>query len=564
MELIQFKCPNCSGSVVFDDNKDKAFCNYCGAELHFQQEIEKVQKEHQNELDALSDRITDLIEDSKFLQAEKAIQDGLLQCPYAGRLHLYMLMCELNLNDPELLGQTGKDYTTYVTYKKCLRYMTTEDKKDLLMLVEKNAKFLNQINNNSNKNISKVEENNVAKNSSSVLKVGDCKSENNKVNDLDAAKIDRRIWVKTLLTSNEFSSIDKLKIVTINPINRFNYVESLMKYFVNIEYYCYEDSREAYIDDLECDFKDLLFDRDLQLDGLRKILKEIDTHGFYSKEEKLLIKKAQIIDLVLMYYDEMNKIGGYQDLKSIEEYDGFLEGLEVIFSKNYEIISNIGIILNDMDEDEVIHYIDTNDIEGYIELQYDSFGDIMRDIQNEAKIYFEAPCKWLKAGFSKKVLDQELQEIKIIKENNNSQISNIEKKDEEIINTVLSKKYINISLITLAVSVILFTISLIVKLNFTSYIGTAMLYLASIFSIICGIIVRVITNKTITKEGSRIVLGQQKSNINASEKVQIFRALPKVKKVNRLNIFCFISMLTIGVSSYLLVYILEYLKRVSL
>ena len=137
MDLMNVKCPNCSGSVTFEDGSSFAVCDYCRSKLNFQQELAKFHDENQDELDAISARVIDLIEDANFLQAESAIKDALLKYPYAGRLHVYMLMCEFAVTHPEELAETGKDFTCSNNYQKCLRYMMPEDKKDLMSLVGK-------------------------------------------------------------------------------------------------------------------------------------------------------------------------------------------------------------------------------------------------------------------------------------------------------------------------------------------------------------------------------------------------------------------------------------------
>lgn len=137
MDLMNVKCPNCSGSVTFEDGSNFAVCDYCRAKLNFQRELANFHEENHDELEAVSARVIDLISDGNFLQAETAIKDALLKYPYAGRLHVYMLMCEFAVSHPEELAEKGKDFTNSSNYQKCLRYMLPEDKKDLMTLVGK-------------------------------------------------------------------------------------------------------------------------------------------------------------------------------------------------------------------------------------------------------------------------------------------------------------------------------------------------------------------------------------------------------------------------------------------
>ena len=103
MKIIDIACPQCGASLHFG-NETKITCEYCNREVVFQQEVETMQNDHQAEIDALTDRIYDLISQSKFIQAEKLANEGLTQIPYSGRLHLCLLLCELNLNEPSKLG----------------------------------------------------------------------------------------------------------------------------------------------------------------------------------------------------------------------------------------------------------------------------------------------------------------------------------------------------------------------------------------------------------------------------------------------------------------------------
>ncbi len=138
MKLVDLVCPNCGGSVQFSEDKKIITCQYCKHELHFQEELDRIQSNNAVGIKEYAGRAYDLLRQGKFVQAESVANEGLKAFPYAGRLHLALLMAELNITNPSQLATYGKDYTTSDNYKSCLLYMTTEDKNDLLTLVEQN------------------------------------------------------------------------------------------------------------------------------------------------------------------------------------------------------------------------------------------------------------------------------------------------------------------------------------------------------------------------------------------------------------------------------------------
>lgn len=139
MKAIDFKCPNCQASLHFPEGKDVCECEFCGSEVHLSKVCDDLQKENAAGIKELTDRAYDLIRQRKYVKAAEVANEGLNTYPYAGRLHLVLLLSELNVEKPSLLGSYGKDYTGSTNYQNCVRYMTEEDKADLASLVERNA-----------------------------------------------------------------------------------------------------------------------------------------------------------------------------------------------------------------------------------------------------------------------------------------------------------------------------------------------------------------------------------------------------------------------------------------
>lgn len=142
MKLVSFNCPNCGGDVPYVGDSDTIVCEYCGKTLVVQNELDKKQADNAPAINEVMDRVYDLIRQGEFVKAEAAAENALLSFPYSGLLHLCLLMCELNVVKPSMLGNYGKDYTRSRHFQNCIRYMTTQDKKDLLSLVEQNKKTI--------------------------------------------------------------------------------------------------------------------------------------------------------------------------------------------------------------------------------------------------------------------------------------------------------------------------------------------------------------------------------------------------------------------------------------
>lgn len=139
LKTVSFKCPNCNAQVTFPEDVTKVECEYCGGEITLQEELDHVQSANAAGIKEYTDRAYDLIRQEEFNQAAKIAKEGLVAFPYAGRLHLVLLMSELNITKPSMLGSYGKDYSNSINFQNCLRYMDSTDKKDLLSLAESNG-----------------------------------------------------------------------------------------------------------------------------------------------------------------------------------------------------------------------------------------------------------------------------------------------------------------------------------------------------------------------------------------------------------------------------------------
>lgn len=134
MKIIDLKCPNCGSIIEITDTNKVITCSSCGSNLLVDDELQKI--------DSYVDRGYSLLEQKMFLKAKEVANQGLMLQPYAGRLHMVLLLAELNLTDPEDLGNYGKDYTTSANFKNCMKYLGDDDKQDLLSLVEQNKQSI--------------------------------------------------------------------------------------------------------------------------------------------------------------------------------------------------------------------------------------------------------------------------------------------------------------------------------------------------------------------------------------------------------------------------------------
>lgn len=405
MELVNFKCPNCSGSVTFEEEKDVAICNFCGAELHFQQEIEKIHEENKNELESVSNRIIDLIEERNFLQAENAIKDALLKYPYAGRLHVYMLMCEYAVDYPEKLTQLGKDFTTSANYKKCVRYLLQDDKQDLMKLVERMKE--NGVTNSivqptaapsKNANEEKQSEEEDGSNEESVRKIEEILAD-------ESLTSEQKVY--ELLEDKEEGGY-------------FNYADLLLDHADNLDWYINyelpENCRKEFFGDIEPD-PYLGSEIDCWLSGIMQEGAGERLDAFCSEMEKIdaekIAKDKGLARLNRVYQIWKNRpIGGVVKESKYEDQSLYLKDFRLYFLGLYKYIAEMFIA------EEI--YIETFS-EGYVPKHFVNIQQQYQTISRfKAKInynddFYEAPSNFVSenwdSGTMKKILEKELKFI---------------------------------------------------------------------------------------------------------------------------------------------------------
>ncbi len=145
MKLFKIECPNCGGKILVDDDKEKGVCVCCDSEFFFEDEVKKLQKKNADEIANLVDLSFDLIEQRKYISAEKIIDDGLKIYPYSGKLYLAKLMVDLSINDLEKLSNYGKDYSKNQNYKRAIKYLFDDERNKLLNYCELNKANIGQI-----------------------------------------------------------------------------------------------------------------------------------------------------------------------------------------------------------------------------------------------------------------------------------------------------------------------------------------------------------------------------------------------------------------------------------
>lgn len=423
MELINFKCTQCSGSVTFQEDSDIAVCDYCGAELRFKQEVEKSHNEHKSELDALSDRITDLIEDQKYIQAEQASKEGLLSYPWAGRLHLYMLMCEFELNHPDLLGTCGKDYTRSANYKKCIRYMTEEDRNDLLMLVEKNQSSpsyktaeaaMASSEKPSNYWEAQLKEH-PNDHDAALLQKYATETNNRKAND---EKTDN------IVANTEIDLIEKIKKLSVDQVTNVNYVDVYIKNGSVLDWALDGEAFNNWnIEEVGTDCCDFFAGPGENIEKLKPFVKEaIDNPELYQKNKILLDRAALACYIDDMYYNEE-----YSFIERFDEIDDESSEEDIVYAQKhlihyYDFASNVALKLNNLPKSNQIFNMTPAEyaaesrgelnpnryIKEFIADQYTKLNIFRCECINE-NVYIRVPFLWVKAGYSKEILDKEIE-----------------------------------------------------------------------------------------------------------------------------------------------------------
>ena len=131
MKFVDYKCPNCGGSVKFEKGNSTGYCENCGATLHVETET----------TDKLF-RAFDLISVNRFVTATDLLNDVLNNDVKNGQAYLGLLLCDTECTSPMDLANTKYQFANNPNYIRALDFLPENQKNELVALCNQN-----QINN---------------------------------------------------------------------------------------------------------------------------------------------------------------------------------------------------------------------------------------------------------------------------------------------------------------------------------------------------------------------------------------------------------------------------------
>lgn len=136
MKFVDYKCPNCGGSVKFEKGNSTGFCENCGTTLHVETET----------TDKLF-RAFDLISVNRFVAAADLLNDVLNNDVKNGQAYLGLLLCDTESTSPLDLATTKYAFINNPNYIRALDFLPENQRNELVALCNQNQK------NNSTSNV---------------------------------------------------------------------------------------------------------------------------------------------------------------------------------------------------------------------------------------------------------------------------------------------------------------------------------------------------------------------------------------------------------------------------
>lgn len=127
MKFVDYKCPNCGGSVKFEKGNSTGFCENCGATLHVETET----------TDKLF-RAFDLISVNRFVAAADLLNDVLNNDVKNGQAYLGLLLCDTECTTPMGLASTKYQFANNPNYIRALEFLPENQKGELNALCDQN------------------------------------------------------------------------------------------------------------------------------------------------------------------------------------------------------------------------------------------------------------------------------------------------------------------------------------------------------------------------------------------------------------------------------------------
>ena len=131
MKFVDYKCPNCGGSVKFEKGDSSGYCENCSATLHVETET----------TDKLF-RAFDLISTNRFVAATDLLNEVLNDDVKNGQAYLGLLLCDTECTTPVSLANTKYQFANNPNYIRALDFLSENQRNELVALCNQN-----QINN---------------------------------------------------------------------------------------------------------------------------------------------------------------------------------------------------------------------------------------------------------------------------------------------------------------------------------------------------------------------------------------------------------------------------------
>jgi len=142
MGLISIICPSCGGSIHVDQDRERWFCQFCGAEvIQEKQKIElsgKVSIDGIAKFSSLLERAFMFAEEEKFERAEEYFEKVLDIEPTNWKAYIGELLCETKTRKIDLLAANRTPLSSYTSFIRALKFSEGSDKEYLISLSEKN------------------------------------------------------------------------------------------------------------------------------------------------------------------------------------------------------------------------------------------------------------------------------------------------------------------------------------------------------------------------------------------------------------------------------------------
>ena len=130
MKYVDYKCPNCGGSIKCEKGSDIGTCENCGATLRARTEV----------TDKIF-RAFDLISTGKFVSARELLEDALSVEVENGQAYLGLLLCDTECATPTALARTKYTFADNPNYKRALDFLSYDQRQELMVLCNQNQLY---------------------------------------------------------------------------------------------------------------------------------------------------------------------------------------------------------------------------------------------------------------------------------------------------------------------------------------------------------------------------------------------------------------------------------------